>query len=48
LLAHAQTKSDAVGEIEWEVSVDDTVIRAHHHGAGASPKPAKGDAKGGY
>jgi transposase len=40
LLAHAQTKSDAVGEIEWEVSVDDTVIRALHHGAGASPKRA--------
>ena len=47
LLAHAQTKSDAVGEIEWEVSVDDTVIRAHQHAAGASRKPAKGDAKGG-
>ncbi len=24
LLAHAQTKSDAVGDVEWEVSVDDT------------------------
>ncbi len=35
LLAHAQTKSDAVGEGEWEVSVDDTVIRAHQHAAGA-------------
>lgn len=35
LLAQAQTKSDAVGEIEWEVSVDDTVIRAHQHAAGA-------------
>ena len=30
LLAHVQTKSDAVGEVEWEVSVDDTVVRAHH------------------
>jgi transposase len=29
LLAHVQTKSDAVGEVEWEVSVDDTVVRAH-------------------
>jgi hypothetical protein len=48
LLAHAQTNSDAVGEIEWEVSVDDTVVRAHHHAAGARRKPAKGeDAKGG-
>jgi hypothetical protein len=23
--------SDAVGEAEWEVSVDDTVVRAHQH-----------------
>src|SRR6266567_2633080 len=29
LLAQAQTKSDAVGEIEWEVSIDSTTIRAH-------------------
>ncbi len=28
LLAHAQTRSDAVGEVEWEVSVDSTVVRA--------------------
>ena len=35
LLAHAQTKSDAVGEVEWEVSVDSTVARAHQHAAGA-------------
>lgn len=47
LLAHAQTESDAVGEVEWEVSVDDTVIRAHQHAAGARRKPAKEDAKGG-
>src|SRR5215218_3808629 len=26
LLAHVQTKSDAVGEVEWEVSVDDTAL----------------------
>ena len=35
LLAHAQTKNDAVGEVEWEVSVDETVIRAHQRTAGA-------------
>ena len=35
LLAHAQTKLDAIGEVEWEVSVDDTVIRAHQHAAGS-------------
>ena len=39
LLAHAQSKSDAVVEIEWEVSVDDTVVRAHQHAAGASRQP---------
>lgn len=35
MLSHAQTKSDAVGEVEWEVSVDSTVVRAHQHAAGA-------------
>ncbi len=46
LLAHAQTKNDAVGEIEWEVSVDDTVIRAHQHAAGARSRPSAADEKG--
>src|SRR5215212_1267104 len=35
LLAHAQAESGALGEIEWEVSGDDTVVRAHQHAAGA-------------
>jgi transposase len=35
LLAHAQTRLDAVGKIEWEVSADSTVVRAHQHAAGA-------------
>src|ERR671919_2241194 len=47
LLAHAQTKNDAVGEIEWEVSVDDTVIRAHQHAAGARGEPSAADIKRG-
>jgi len=47
LLARAQTKSDAVGEVEWEVSVDDTVIRAHQHAAGARRRPSAADEKGG-
>jgi transposase len=34
LLARAQTKSDAVGEVDWEVVVDATVVRAHQHAAG--------------
>ncbi len=48
LLADAQTKSDAVGQIEWEVSVDDTVVRAHQHAADARHEPAKNEGpKGG-
>ena len=47
LLAHAQTKSDAVGEGEWEVSVDSTVVRAHQHAAGARRRPGREDAKRG-
>jgi transposase len=47
LLAHAQTKSDAVGDVHWEVSVDDTVIRAHQHAAGARIEPSAADEKRG-
>jgi transposase len=35
LLAHARTRSDAVGEVDWEVVVDATIVRAHQHAAGA-------------
>jgi transposase len=48
LLAHAQTKSDAVGEVEWEVSVDSSVARAHQHAAGARKRPSLEDAKRGF
>ncbi len=47
LLAHVQTKSDAVGEVEWEVSIDSTSIRAHQHAAGARKQPANADEKKG-
>ncbi len=47
LLAHAQTKSDAVGGVVWEVSVDSTVARAHQHAAGARKRPSRADEKGG-
>jgi transposase len=43
LLTHAQANSGAVGDVEWEVSVDDTVIRAHQHAAGARHEPAKNE-----
>lgn len=48
LLAQVQTKSDAIGEIVWEVSVDSTVTRAHQHAAGARRKPSRADEKRGY
>jgi transposase len=47
LLAHAQTRSDAVGAVVWEVSIDSTSIRAHQHAAGAPKRPARADAKRG-
>jgi transposase len=47
LLARAQTKSGAVGEVVWEVSVDGTHIRAHQHAAGARKRPSRADEKGG-
>jgi transposase len=48
LLAHAQTKSDAVGELEWVVSVDSSSVRAHQHAAGARKRAARGDSKRGF
>ena|SRR6266540_6096746 len=47
LLAHVQTKSDAVGEVVWEVSIDSTSIRAHQHAAGARRRLAQADEKRG-
>jgi transposase len=39
ILAHAQTKSDAVGKVVWEVSIDSSTVRAHHHASGARTAP---------
>ncbi|MFB6676199.1 hypothetical protein ACFCWG_28015 [Streptomyces sp. NPDC056390] len=33
-LRAAQAKADAAGDIDWLVSVDSTVVRAHQHAAG--------------
>ncbi|MFB7897857.1 IS5 family transposase [Streptomyces xiamenensis] len=35
VLKKLQVKADAAGHIEWEVSVDSTICRAHQHAAGA-------------
>lgn len=38
LLQQVQAEADAVGEIDWDISVDSTVVRAHQHAAGARLK----------
>ncbi|CAL9638204.1 hypothetical protein SUDANB120_06266 (plasmid) [Streptomyces sp. enrichment culture] len=48
LLQQVQGAADAAGEIDWDVSVDSTIVRAHQHAAGARtnapPAPgSKGD-----
>ena len=35
VLAVLQAEADAVGDIDWRVSVDSTSSRVHHHGATA-------------
>ncbi|MGW7309942.1 IS5 family transposase [Streptomyces sp. NPDC054835] len=51
MLRAAQAKADAAGDIEWLVSVDSTVVRAHQHAAGGPKKglrdPALGRSRGG-
>lgn len=42
LLQQVQAEADAAGAIDWDVSVDSTIVRAHQHAAGArtGPPPA--------
>ena len=47
LLARIQAKADAVGAVDWEVSVDGSVARAHQRAAGARRRPSKADEKRG-
>jgi transposase len=35
MLRAAQIRADAAGDIDWLVSVDSTIVRAHQHAAGA-------------
>ncbi len=49
LLQQVQAEADAAGEIDWDISVDSTIVRAHQHAAGARTEPpptpaSKGDA----
>lgn len=48
LLQQIQAEAEAAGDIDWDTSVDSTIVRAHQHAAGArtDPPPApasKGD-----
>jgi transposase len=45
LLTHVQARSDAVGEMIWEVSIDSFTARAHQHASGARRRPSQADAK---
>ncbi|MFG2197378.1 IS5 family transposase [Kitasatospora sp. NPDC048715] len=48
LLQQVQAEAEAVGDIDWDVSVDSTIVRAHQHAAGArtDPPPALASSKG--
>jgi hypothetical protein len=35
MLRAAQARADPTGDIDWLVSIDSTVVRAHLHAAGA-------------
>ena len=47
VFAHTQTRSDAAGEVVWEVSVDSSTARAHQHASGARRRPSQADVKRG-
>ena len=47
ILTHVQTKSDAVSEVVWEVSIDSSTARAHHHASGARHRRSRADEKKG-
>lgn len=39
LLQRVQAAADAAGEIDWDISVDSTIVRAHQHAASARTDP---------
>jgi hypothetical protein len=39
LLQQVQAAADAAGEIDWDIPVDSTIVRAHQHAAGARTDP---------
>ncbi|MFE0851478.1 IS5 family transposase [Streptomyces rochei] len=47
LLQQVQAAADAAGEIDWDISVDSTIVRAHQHAAGARTDPPPAPASNG-
>ncbi|MFB7338397.1 IS5 family transposase [Streptomyces adustus] len=51
MLREAQARADAGGEVDWLVSVDSTIVRAHQHATGAPKRglrsPGLGRSRGG-
>ncbi|MFI9810200.1 IS5 family transposase [Streptomyces sp. NPDC052301] len=47
LLQQVQSAADAAGEIDWDIAVDSTIVRAHQHAAGARTDPRRPRLKGG-
>ncbi|MFJ6785612.1 IS5 family transposase [Streptomyces yangpuensis] len=47
LLQQVQAEADSAGEIDWDISVDSTIVRAHQHAAGARTEPPSARPKGG-
>jgi hypothetical protein len=45
ILDEVIVKDDAVGEVEWVISVDSSVVRAHQHAAGARKMGASPEKK---
>lgn len=39
LLQHVQAVADSAGDLDWNINVDSTSIRAHQHAAGAPTDP---------
>ncbi|WP_455680984.1 IS5 family transposase [Streptomyces huasconensis] len=47
MLQRVQAAADAAGEIDWDIAVDSTIVRAHQHAAGARRSAADPGVKGG-
>ncbi|MEG8281218.1 IS5 family transposase [Streptomyces sp. AHA2] len=47
LLQQVQAAADEAGEIDWDISVDSTIVRAHQHAAGAHRPTSGARFKGG-